>query len=189
MKALVGALACPILALALSAQPAEAADPYVSGKVGLAMLQDSDVEGFSSDREYDTGYFVGGALGLEQSIYRVELEIGYQGNGLEDAGGDVSILSFLGNGYLDFELPASPIEPYVSAGLGFSSVDDDSGVGTSDDTVFTWQFGAGLAFDVAPAMKLDVGYRYLGANDADLAGGRDYSIDSHNLLVGLRFGF
>ncbi|KZK73541.1 MAG: hypothetical protein A3K90_01710 [Pelodictyon luteolum] len=188
MKRYVAGTLFALLALAGSGSVASAATPYATGSLGLAMLQDSDVE-FAGDRSYNTGYSLSGALGLRSGEYRIEGELGYQQNGIESLGDDVSILSFFGNGYLDFEMASSPFTPYLTAGFGLASIDDSSGPGSVDDTVFAWQLGAGVGYRFADNMLVDVRYRYLGTGDPELAGGREYSIDTHNLMVGLRVEF
>ncbi|ABB23190.1 outer surface protein, putative [Pelodictyon luteolum DSM 273] len=188
MKKFAAGTLFAVLALAGSGRLASAATPYATGSVGLAMLQDSDVE-FAADRSYNTGYTLTGAVGLRSGEYRLEGELGYQENGIESSGDDVSILSFLGNGYIDFEMASSSFTPYLTAGFGLASVDDSSGPGSVDDTVFAWQLGAGVGYRFADNMLVDVRYRYLGTGDPELAGGREYSIDTHNFMVGLRVEF
>ncbi|WP_242664300.1 outer membrane protein [Chlorobium sp. N1] len=187
MKRFAAGTLCAVLALGGSATAASAATPYATGSVGLAMLQDSDIE-FGGERSYNTGYALAGAVGLKSGQYRLEGELGYQENGIEHSGDEVSILSFLANGYVDFELERSSFTPYLTAGLGLASVDDSTGPGSVDDTVFAWQLGAGVGYRIADNMLVDARYRYLGTSDADLYGG-EYTIDTHNLMVGLRIEF
>ncbi len=182
-----------------------AADPYVSLSAGLALLQNSDIEdGGVTDEdaiEYGTGYAVNGALGLDGGMYRLEGAVGYQVNDWDkfydievpdgiDA--EVSILSFMANGYVDIEMPTAMVTPYLMAGAGVANVDFDAEdvVGDSDgDTVFAYQFGAGVGIDATPNVTLDLGYRYFATGDVSPEEGVDVSIASHNLMAGVRVGF
>jgi len=188
MKKCAAGVLCAMLAIGGSATAASAATPYATGSLGLTMLQDSDIE-LDGYRSYDTGYLLTGAVGLKEGQYRIEGELGYQENGIRHTGDEVSILSFLANGYLDFDIDRSELTPYLTAGLGLASVDDSTGPGSTDDTVFAWQLGAGVGYRIGDNLLLDARYRYLATGDPDLYGGREYTIDTHNLMVGLRFEF
>jgi len=174
-----------------SAAMAEAATPYISGAVGIAMRSDSDVNdsgGFIYE-SYDTGYAVTGAVGLDTGKMRFEGEIGYQQNGIEDFDDlDMSMTTYMANGYIDLGLPASPVTPYLTAGIGLADVRFE-GVGFDDDssTVLAGQVGVGAGFSIAPMVTLDAKYRYMIADDAEFDG-ETFSIDSHNVMLGLRVG-
>lgn len=175
-----------------SAAMAEAATPYVSTSVGIAMRGDSDVEegGKPYYIPYDVGYAVTGAVGIESGRTRLEGEIGYQKNGIEDADDlDISMTTFMANGYLDLGVPMSPVTPYVTAGIGVAEVKAD-GLGFDDDscTVLAGQVGIGAGFNIAPMVTFDAKYRYLIAADAEFDDNTEISIDSHNVMLGLRVG-
>lgn len=182
-----------------------AATPYVSASAGIAFLSDSDIEegGATAEEaiEYKTGFAVNGALGLDGGMYRIEGAIGYQVNdwdkfnGIEVPDGidaEVSILSFMANGYIDIEMPAAMVTPYLMAGAGVANVDFDADdiVGDSDsDTVFAYQFGAGIGIDATPNVMLDLGYRYFATGDVSPEEDVDINIASHNIMAGVRVGF
>ena len=174
-----------------------AANPYVSVSAGLGLLSDSDVEGsWINEIDYKTGFAVNGALGLSGGMYRIEGAVGYQVNDWDKVNGDdvdaeVSILSFMANGYLDIDMPASLITPYLMAGAGIANVDfsADDVVDSEDDTVFAYQLGAGIGFDAAPNVLLDLGYRYFATADVSPEEDVDVSIASHNIMAGVRIGF
>lgn len=195
-----------LLVFVASAPIAQAgADPYVSLSAGLALLQNSDVEeGGVTDEdaiEYGTGYAVNGALGLDGGMYRLEGAVGYQVNdwdkfnGIEVPDGfdlEVSILSFMANGYVDIEMPAAMVTPYLMAGVGVANVDfeiEDLFGDSDGDTVFAYQFGAGVGIGATPNVTLDLGYRYFATGDVSPVEDVDISIASHNIMAGVRVGF
>jgi opacity protein-like surface antigen len=126
--------------------------------------------------------------------------------------GDEHALFVLANAWLDLPI-GGMFRPYIGGGVGMGrlSVDLDlhSTGGSSYNLVddsdwgFAFQVGGGVAFDITPNIAVDVGYRFKAINNldfktedgvADLTGffddesfSKDYR--SHNILVGLRFGF
>jgi|GEM_PF-549671 len=186
MKITVAGIVLGFMALACSPPSANAATPYVSGSIGLASLGDSEL----TARSYDTGCDLVGAIGLDGGQYRLEAELGHQKNGVHNSDASESMTTVMGNGYINLDLPFSPLKPFVIAGVGMAKVDEDNGFGsTVDDTVFAWQFGGGAGISVAPFTILDAQYRYFSASSAELAGNHKYSIGTHNVMLGLRIGF
>lgn len=181
MKRLYG-IVLGVLALAASDRNADAAMPYASFSGGLAMLS-------SIDRYYDSGYALTGAAGLDRGRYRFEAELGYQKNAIKNSVADISMTTYMANGYYDLELPLAQVKPFVTAGLGVATFNDDNGAGkTVSDRVFAWQAGAGAGFSVSPLVNIDARYRYFSASDPQLTGNSRYSIGSHNVSLGLRIG-
>ena len=176
-----------------------AADPYVGLSAGVALLSDSDADtpiGTVEDAiEYNTGFALNGAVGLDGGMYRLEAAVGYQTNDVDVALGgpdvdlDLSILSFMVNGYIDFGMSVSPLEPYVMAGIGYASVKASGDGDSEDDGVFAYQFGAGVGIDATPNVMLDLGYRYFATSDVNFGGSVDLSVASHNIMAGVRVGF
>lgn len=192
MKKLFGATVCGFLALVCSGPAANAATPYLSGSAGFPLLSDSEVTDGGehvADWSYDIGYVLTAALGLDSGTYRIEAEVGYQENEFEDLGQKMSMMTYLGNGYVDFELPTAAIKPFVTVGLGFATVEWSDGITPIDDTVFAWQIGAGVGFAVAPKVTLDAKYRYFSTSNPELVDDVEYSIGSHNFMLGMRIGF
>ena len=167
--------------------PAYAADStpyYVSGNVGAAWFNDitTQNQGTVSTKE---GVNVVGAVGLKLcDTYRLEAEGGYQRNNLSSASGLLSATSILANGYYDFN--AYSVKPYLTAGLGWASV-GGNGLGFSDSqSVFAYQFGAGVAIPVVKNIDIDARYRYFRTSTIKNEG---FQIASNSVLVGLRVGF
>ncbi|WP_294345099.1 acyloxyacyl hydrolase [Prosthecochloris sp.] len=192
-------LCVALLVFFASAPLAQAATPYVSASAGLALLSESDVEGsWVTDIDYKSGFVINGALGLDGGMYRIEGAVGYQVsdwdeiNGIEladNVDAEVSILSFMANGYLDIEMPVSMVTPYLTAGVGIANVDFEDFEDSDDDTVFAYQFGAGVGIDAIPNVMLDLGYRYFATGDVSPAEDVDVSIASHNIVAGVRVNF
>lgn len=189
---------------------------YISGSAGMAYLRNSDVTSddipqLSGEVKSDMGFACGGALGYDFGNIRFEGEVAYQQNDFDEGklnltsglefplSGDSSSLTFLGNLYYDFT-NESPFSFFLTAGAGASKVDiDDFNVRgltaqgySDDDTVFAYQAGAGVGFDITKNVNFFVKYRYLGTSDLDLQFDgvkveTDYS--SHNIYAGIRITF
>ncbi len=108
--------------------------------------------------------------------------------------GDASLANFMFNA--KFRYPEGRLHPYVGFGIGWSTVTLDGreyadGILVEtyddDDTAFAWQFLAGLTFEVAPSLELDLGYRYFYTEpEFDVA---DVEFKSHIATIGLNFHF
>lgn len=205
MKKVVALTALLISCFAVSAMAAEG--PYLSVNAGITMPTDSDFDEmdeygdtYNVELSYDTGFAGGAALGYNFGAGRIEAELGYKkadtdkisvdtyyGSGSASVDGDLSVLSFMANGYIDFN--ASPtIKPYLMAGIGMASVAIDGEGVDDDDTVFAYQAGAGIGFALNDKVTLDLSYRYMGTQDAEIEG-EDLEYGSHNILAGVRVQF
>lgn len=172
-------LSCPVLS-------ASAATPYVSGSAALSMPRDSE----RTPRSYDTGYLLTGAVGLDSGLYRLEAALGYQKNEINNSQRTVSMTTYMGNGAIDLGLPLASLKPYITAGAGLADVEEEHDNGSIvGDTVFAWQIGAGAGFEVASLVTVDLQYRYFATTDPELADQKKYTIDTHNVMLGLRVGF
>ena len=142
--------------------------------------------------DYEFGYLVGGAVGYAFGPFRVEGELAFQHNGIDDGdsgglaiavddlGGDAMILSFLINGYYEVDIDY-PLKPFVGVGAGVARValqDVDAtvtvaGVPTSarliddEDTVPAAQALAGLSFDLNEHWTTAFSYRFFAAFGAE----------------------
>lgn len=207
-KALLIAAGCTML-LSVSSIAYSADGIYVSGNLGLAISNDSDVTdstvpGTTLEFESDMGYALGGAIGYDFGNVRIEGEIAYQTNDLDqvkafgasvDATGDTSSLAGLLNGYYDFN-NISPFTPYISGGVGVAKVEINDfnipGSGFSDvnedHTLFAYQVGVGVAYAVDEKLNFDVKYRYFATSDLELDT-RDFEYSSNNFYAGIRYTF
>ena len=184
MKRFLMTLVVAAVFMSTSAQAANG-QPYISGNLALGILTDNDER--AVEISFDPGIGFLGAVGLDMGQFRVEGELGYRRFSIDEvrvsgspvpANGHASILSLMANGYVDIEMPNSPLTPYVGVGLGFV---DTSGA-RFGGTEIGYQFMAGAAYDISPKAALTAGYRFLGFTDN---GGSN----AHELNVGARFMF
>ncbi|MEN6487399.1 MAG: outer membrane beta-barrel protein [Smithella sp.] len=178
--------------------------PYITGNMGMSFLTDSDMSDpyGTVTLEFDPGFATSFAGGYNFGMFRVEGEIGYQINDIDkvsaggysaNASGDVTALSLMANGYFDF-VNKTPFTPYITAGIGMARLDVNDfairrvWIGDSDDTVFAYQFGAGIAYAINKNFSIDLRYRYFATSDPDFDG-VDSEFASHNVYLGLRYSF
>jgi opacity protein-like surface antigen len=116
--------------------------------------------------------------------------------------GDANALFLLANLWIDVPL-GDMVRPYIGGGVGVGRLDVDvstTGGGELIDDAdwgFAYQLGAGIGFGITPNIAVDVGYRFKAINnlelDATAPSGTAFDVDadykSHNVLLGLRFGF
>ncbi|MBA3030853.1 MAG: porin family protein [Desulfobacteraceae bacterium] len=170
--------------------PAEEEEPPVMDEqAGAAGLDFDFAEGYVGDLEFDGGWVIGAAVGTTIEPFRVEGELEYRRSNISAAdvpGEDtLATTSLMLNGYYDFQTDSS-LTPYIGAGIGWARHDiSDADV---DDSGFAYQGTIGVAYALSDTMALDFAYRYFATADPDFEG-LDASYDSHNLTVGLRFGF
>ncbi len=181
---------------------------YVGGLLGVAVpvdseMTDSTAPGITLDIESDAGIALGAVLGydLGNSI-RIEGEISLQKNDLDTIGyagiaipvsGDFSTMGFGVNGYYDF-VNQSALTPFISAGVGLVDVEvSDFGIpgsgipnASDDDTVFSYNIGAGIGYAMTERATVDIRYRYCGMSDAEFDT-TTIEIASHNFYMGVRF--
>jgi opacity protein-like surface antigen len=127
-KSLIVSMFILLFALSLNAYSAEN-EWYMSGNLGLSLLNDSDIGSFteaelealagedfpagtsaSAELEYDLGWILGVTLGYDFGGYRIESELSYQTNDLDKLNVNVTI----------------PGESSANVGVGFDG--DTSGL-------------------------------------------------------------
>ncbi len=219
------------LLAAVSAAPAQArnGDFYVGGEMGVMFATDGDLvftpggaAGTTGnvDLGYQRGFDGGLFFGYDLGPVRIEAEASYRtadvdmidsdftvGNGnvvaagRRPAGGDVSVLSFMGNAMVDFG-NEDRLSFFIGAGAGYAKLDyngvrsfanqgellDDGG------WRFAWQLMAGVRQAVSENVDVTLRYRFFNAGGSpDLigVGGRvvDDSFQSHSLMGGIVFNF
>ena len=116
--------------------------------------------------------------------------------------GDVDTWSLMVN--VRQVIDVGPVRPYVGGGLGFARHDGTAalavgplppllprrleGEESGDDTVFAYQFMAGLEVDLAEDATLFGGYRYMGTADLEIES-LTASFDTHAIEAGIRIRF
>ncbi len=186
-----------------------AVGPYISGNLGEAFMNDSDVLVSAGSRdsvtvEYKQGFAGSFAAGYNFGMLRAEGEIAYQANKADykyrevddydyyydinhDAvhynESDMKAWSFMVNFYLNFE-NSSPVTPFITAGIGMADVE----LFAVKDDVMAYQLGAGLAFEINPHVSIDLKYRYFMTDDLNFEG-YDVEFSSQNVYAGLRYTF
>ncbi len=209
---------CAGLLLALFAPKLEAAESgvYLGLFGGLSLVDGARNESGTGTFNFDfnTGYGALATLGYDLredfphiGIGRVEIEAAYRSNGLDEVSfaqatlpteGDVRVASLMLNTFGEYR-DTLPMLPYIGGGIGLARVELD-GVRFGDtllfddsDTVFAWQVGAGIGWQAARNLVLDLGYRYFSTVNlrfTDAEGERFKSkYDSHLILLGARIGF
>jgi len=180
--------------------------PYFAARLGVCFLDDAKLseEGvpFTIDTEFDTGVVIEGAVGYDFGMFRVEGEIGYRKNDIDkfsalgislSADGDIDALSFMANGYLDFENQTA-FTPYIGAGIGYAEVSANDlsvagiDIGSEDDSVFAYQFGVGVGYSATESLIVEIAYKYFATSDPDFED-TEAEYDSHNISIGIRYAF
>ncbi|WP_224982739.1 outer membrane protein [Geomonas agri] len=201
-------LALPAVAMATPPRPG----PYVSGFIGLTVPETVNATSFDGSTTYndrikfDPGLNVGGTLGYDFGMMRLEGEISYkdlQLNRVSESGGpiyriedgNVDTTAFMANVFFDMH-NNTPITPYVGGGIGFASLHMNDVVsrdgtflyGSDDQVAFAYQAGAGLEVALNRQLSLDLAYRYFGTSQVSFID-TEFEVQTHNATVGLRFKF
>lgn len=174
------------------------------------------------DSSTKTGYGYRAAIGVYRvPQVRVEGEIGYRRASLDklsinnDAGlgaaagmaplagsasasGHTTAISAMLNAYYDYDT-GSAWRPYIDAGIGAARLTlknvAASGVPVVDafDTVFAYQLGLGIGYELTKSLTVAVDYRYFTTLDPTFkdAAGNSFNSEftSHNLSLGIRYRF
>ncbi len=190
--------------------PAYAGNLYVSGQVGITKTNDADWKdsGFSGEIKFDDAVNYGIAVGTNiMDNVRAEVELSHReadndefcadgfGCGDNGLGGELKTTLLLANFYYDF-MAGEALRPYVSAGVGaayhdgeLSASDDTVSVSESgDDTVFAYQLGLGISYDISEDISLAFGYRYLSSSDPSFDS-LDAEYDANEWNLSVRFNF
>ncbi|WP_162530516.1 outer membrane protein [Rhodovastum atsumiense] len=114
--------------------------------------------------------------------------------------------TLMANAWIDIPTGRS-VTPYVGGGIGVAflnhastfSLDSQGEVESFSNarnaTNFAWSVGAGISWATTPHITFDLGYRYIDAGDSTIGTGGSEPLHahihaaSHDLMVGLRYGF
>jgi len=176
--------------------------------LGASFVTTRSSDGPSEEINFDDGWGLQVALGRRihgdseaDLAFDFEVEGLYTDQEADSDGGplnDLNTAAIMLNG-----LGALPVgeraEFFFGGGLGLGWLDvgtRSDGLSSFDDEdgpFFAWQLRAGLRFDVAETTQLEVGYRFLNIDDAqvdDGIGDSDFDLktEQHSLGVSVRFG-
>ena len=187
---------------------------YVSGQAGASILTSSELDdptGFlaaiGTELDFDVGYGLSGAVGYHWGLFRVEGEINYAESDIDEfevvgigvsGSGDVNSLGFMANAFKDFEI-SDGWQVYLGGGIGYAIVSIDHAtvaeipLANDDDSVFAYQLGTGIGYQMSPAMALSLNYRYFATLDPEFnaVDGSPFEAeyDSHVIRLGVRINF
>ncbi len=198
-----------VAALAMLAVPMTsfAADDsvYIKGNLGLGLVMDADIDNMpnntgSAKMTFDGGFLGTLAVGYDfAGPFRAEGEYGWVKNDLDQLTynnsyghfreGDLKIQSLMVNGYYDVDTGSKWV-PFIGAGIGWAKVDlNTPALPLGDnDNVFAYQFMAGVTYVIDDRWAVDAQYRFFGTQDATIQDA-DFSVNSNNLMVGVRYSF
>lgn len=178
--------------------------PYLSLSGGVAFMNDLrvNVDGSRAGTvDMKEGFTGEAAAGLALRPVRIEAAYIMEENDSdrfqeegsdvwEDVDGTLNVSAVMLNGYLDLtgkDPTAGSIVPFILAGVGYATVDDDD---IESDSV-AYQFGLGAGYNITQHFILDLKYRYFWTEyEASDAGSTiKTDIESSSILLGVRYQF
>ena len=201
--------------LPLAAAPAAAGGWYVQAFVGANFADDIefDVDAGAIETSLDDGYVWSIGGGYRFKRFRLDAELDtpretdvdvHRLNGVEQGGsrGDVQSEAGMGNIVYDFNKDKR-VSPYVGAGIGWAEIeltdfgtDENPEIVTAEDTLFAWQFLAGVGIDVDEHWIVDFSLRYYATEygtfePAPAVGAQRVEVDysSFSFTAGFRYNF
>ena len=206
------------LASSALATPALARDDswYIEADAGGMLVEDMQnlvSPGFGT-LNTKTGFDVGGIVGYDFGGFRLEAETSYRRASIDGYNvsssttfssanntltGNVSALSFMVNGLLDFGADDG-LQGFVGGGAGVGRVKvnaDATGTGfdfNDSDTGFAYQALAGIRYPMSDNVDVGLKYRFYNQDNVNLVsnGGRpptDTRFRSHSLMLTLGYNF
>jgi OmpA-OmpF porin, OOP family len=168
-------------------------------------------QAIDADEQFDGGFVGSIFFGYHiQEDWRLELELGYRRNTLDDIlikntgvkngeDGEVDCEYGLLSIYYDIVMDL-PVVPYFGAGIGIAHVHyRNSHAGNTltqiDDTqmVFAYQYVLGVSYPLSKKTSIFADYRYFGTGDpefSDVVGTKlEFSYINHTGNIGFRFNF
>lgn len=183
---------------------------YFGGHAGLNMTADADITEpvffYGSSATFETGFALGGIVGFDLgSGLRAEGELTFRYSPLDEFSsgpgisidGGINSLSLMGNAFYDFDT-GSEFTPYIGGGLGVAFMSSDislfgGSLIADEDTVFAYQLGAGVGYEVSPTLTITADYRFFATENpvfADFAGDNiEFEYMNHSILIGARTTF
>jgi opacity protein-like surface antigen len=178
----------------LLAPPAASAQGYITPFIGGNFSGDTGTtlhESISDTSQLAFGVRMGG---LAHGVFGADVDIGYTRNfyGTGSIFNSSNVLTFMGN--LVVGIPAGPVRPYVTAGLGivrrnvdFSSVES---LVSFSDTEFAYNIGGGLNILFSRHVGINGDLRYFrnfGTGDLFLDSGQKFNFARGSVGLVLQF--
>ncbi len=190
-----------VAALFASDASASVFTPYLAAKARYAFM-DSTVKYEKTDYNHnidmDKNIFGGSvAFGLRANSFpalRGELEYSHNKDikkTTTDGSAKTQSHYVLLNMYYDFRT-CTKFTPYLSAGLGGSSIKYSVEDVSDRNNRFAWQLGAGISYNFTPNIVADAGYRYVDLGHFSRAKGEAKTrveSDAHEIYLGVRYMF
>jgi OOP family OmpA-OmpF porin len=208
-------------ALGLPAAAFAGDGPYVGLEGGANWeanqnIRNGDNTSTGDSTKFKTGWLAGGVAGYSfANGLRPELEVDFRRNQFRklnnnvagtsetDVNGFEDNLTGMANIWYDLKTSSgffSVVHPYIGGGVGISRFDVDKfSVGGVEgvngfDTVFAYQGGAGVGYDITRHLTASIDWRYLETTKGKFnVEGTDTTIDakyrSNSLMGGLRYSF
>jgi outer membrane protein OmpA-like peptidoglycan-associated protein/outer membrane protein W len=170
------------------------------GRVDAGYSTDGDLDFQDSGPGYEldddglwgigAGYAYANGFRLEAAYTELESDMINKLTGPTPFG--VTSSALMANLYYDFNR-GGWFEPYIGIGAGVTDFDFSGSPTAAADTAFAWQALAGVAIGLTQQLDLDIGYRYLEADDVDFEefgiGGQQFDYDYQAATIGLRYQF
>ncbi|MBI5068073.1 MAG: porin family protein [Deltaproteobacteria bacterium] len=196
-RLLVAAIAAAALTTSARAAEVSPRNFYVGANLGLAIFHSNDITagGGSASVSYKSGLGFAGALGYRiNEAFRAEFELAYRNNKVDKIGSsavsgtDVTVWSYMLNGYYDFAIQGVPVKPFVVAGLGLATGKIDSPAANDSDTEFAYQLGLGVKYLFDQHFSVQAQYRYQGSQTFS-KNGVDLDYGSSTIFAGATYQF
>lgn len=186
------------------------------GPLGLdgLVIGDSIIRTNAIQLGFEDTYYGGLAIGRDFGVVRAELEGAYRpleydsiqvlGSPVADSGGEIDIISLMGNVYIDIPV-TSVFELFFGGGVGLayleSRVDneitffnatvgsDNQLISNGNDVVWAFQAVAGAALKLGDNVTLSGGVRYFTTADPVFERAEYNGFDLPSAELGLRFSF
>ena len=186
------------------------------GRLGPSILPNAETDDPTGvEIEFNTGFSMAASIGYAFSAgLFLEAEANFAENDIDiftrsgfAEGDDPGIRSYgvMGNVFYDFDT-GSRWAPYIGGGAGIAVVDllgteilrfalclFDSCVSVQLDTVFAYQLGGCIGYEIDPLWTLTLDYRFVAMDDPefeDLAGAPfEVELQRHDIHVGVRVSF
>jgi len=190
MRAFALSLAATCLLALATPATALAQGFYAGGMLGYG-AGGGETDNSGADLELDSGPFLSGFIGMRSGALRIEGELAYRENDMDEFGGipvvgEMYSTAVMANVYYDFGPGGGYVTPYVGAGIGAVDVTFDSAV-KDDDTTVAVQMMGGLAFPISQVASVTGELRAFGT-EAEFTDNLGVPFDQGYYVVSLSIG-